>query len=445
MSLCGDNPTTIDKLNYYIYIKTLKEIVLNTNIEETPLTIGIHGAWGSGKTSLMLMLQKDLNEDIKSLWFNAWEYDKTDNVWTALFQNLINEMDSSPNLKKLKKIFVTVVADLSIKGLTKGYLSLKDIEKYYKKYDEHVEHIQNLRLNFEEAIEEYVGKQGKYVIFIDDLDRCLPERAVEILEAIKLFLGAKHCIFIIGVDKDVIWKGIERRYSSKNQDSLIKGKDYVEKIIQLPFNIPPSQREDISSFIQASYGDIFNKKIDNDILNIISSGMEPNPRKMKRFINLYNLLIKFRDQNIINGRIKTDAIKDDLLAKFLVIQFRWEEFSIDLTKYYNSTGTNLINDMLNFEILDDEKKSDYINSNPLIEEYDKYLNLNYFGLRNYLKNWPTFDDDISAYIHLSQTTSVEETGSHFSSMFELNKAIESIDENERIKAITHFPHVSHQT
>jgi len=52
MSLCGDNTAEIDKLNYSIYVNTLSEIVLKTKIEETPLTIGIHGAWGSGKTSV---------------------------------------------------------------------------------------------------------------------------------------------------------------------------------------------------------------------------------------------------------------------------------------------------------------------------------------------------------------------------------------------------------
>ncbi len=436
MSLCGDNPAEIDQLNYSIYVKTLKEIILNTNIEETPLTIGIHGAWGSGKTSLMQMLQNDLGNNIKSLWFNAWEYDKTDNVWTALFQSLINQMDNSNSkIERLTKTFLTVLTDLSIQGLTKGNMSLTEVENYYKKYGEHVQDIKNLRQSFEDAIGAYVGARGKYVIFIDDLDRCLPERAIEILEAIKLFLGAKHCIFIIGVDKDVIWKGIEARYSGTNHDAPIKGKDYVEKIIQLPFNIPPLQSEDLSNFIQDIYGDIFIKKIDQNILKIISTGMEPNPRKIKRFINLYNLLIKFKNLNITSNRMKKDAIRDDLLAKFLVIQFRWEEFFNDLIKYYNLTGNNLIEDLINLEDNKNEenKKQDYLN--PLMKEYEKYLDVNYFGLRSYLKRDPTFSDDLEAYIHLSQTTSVEETESQITSISTLMKAIESKDENERLEAV----------
>ena len=438
MSLCGDNPAEIDKLNYSIYINTLSEIVLKTKIEETPLTIGIHGAWGSGKTSLMKMLQKELGDDIKSLWFNAWEYDKTDNVWTALFQSIINKMDQKNKKNKiLAKTFLTVLTDLSIKGLTRGSMSFTDIEKYYKNYNKQVNEITNLKTRFEEAIEEDVGEHGKYVIFIDDLDRCLPERAVDILEAIKLFLCAKHCIFIIGVDKDVIWKGIEARYSGKLYNSPIKGKDYIEKIIQVPFNIPPIQIDDISNFIREIYNEAFLKNIDDDILKIISSGMEPNPRKIKRFVNLFSLLIRFKNHNITSKRIEKDVIQDNLLAKFLVIQIRWEEFFNDLIRYYNLTGNNLVQDLNSFEENRNEKdtKNEYLNYNPLIQEFEKYLDLNYFGLRRYLNREPIFSDNLEPYIHLSQTTSVEETESKTSSINTLLKAIESSDENERIEAI----------
>jgi len=438
LSLCGDNPAEIDKLNYSIYVNTLSEIVLKTKIEETPLTIGIHGAWGSGKTSLMKMLQKDLGTGIKSLWFNAWEYDKTDNIWAALFQSILNEMDQKNKKNKiLAKTFLTVLTDLSIKGLTRGSMSFTDIEKYYKNYNKHVAEITNLKTRFEDAIEEDVGVEGKYVIFIDDLDRCLPERAVDILETIKLFLSAKHCIFIIGVDKDVIWKGIEARYSGKLNNSPIKGKDYIEKIIQVPFNIPPIQIDDISNFIREIYKDAFLKNIDADILKIISSGMEPNPRKIKRFVNLFGILIKFKNHNITSKRIEKDVIQDHLLAKFLVIQIRWEEFFNDLIRYYNLTGNNLVKDLNSFEENRNEKdtKNEYLDYNPLIQEFKKYLDLNYFGLRRYLNREPIFGDNLEPYIHLSQTTSVEETESKTSSINTLLKAIESSDENERIEAI----------
>jgi len=67
--ISSDNSTTQDELNYRIYANTLTKIISNTSIEETPLTIGIHGPWGSGKSSLMEMIQENLPDDVVSLWF----------------------------------------------------------------------------------------------------------------------------------------------------------------------------------------------------------------------------------------------------------------------------------------------------------------------------------------------------------------------------------------
>ena len=178
--------------------------------------------------------------------------------------------------------------------------------------------------------------------------------------------------------------------------------------------------------------------------------MEPNPRKIKRFINLYNLLIKFKNQNIKSNRIDETKIDDNLLAKYLVIQFRWEEFFNDLIKYYNLTGSNLVKDLIDFEdrksyedrnptsvhnrLQKSVEQNSSPNNNPLMKEYEKYLDVNYFGLRSYLKKEPILNGDLGAYIHLSQTTSIEENQTQRSNN-SLIEAIESQDENERLEAI----------
>ena len=55
-------------------------------------------------------------------------------------------------------------------------------------------------------------KENRLVVFIDDLDRCMPEKAIEVLEAIKLFLDVQGCIFVLGLDQEVIARGIELKY-----------------------------------------------------------------------------------------------------------------------------------------------------------------------------------------------------------------------------------------
>lgn len=441
--ISSDNSTTQDELNYKIYANTLTNIILNTSIEETPLTIGIHGPWGSGKSSLMEMIQENLPDDVVSLWFIAWQYDKVDTIWTALFQNSINKIQSSMGslnlnnhlqVRALNKAFLSVLLDLSIRNISKGSLSLSEVEKHYKKYSQVTKNIESLNDRFEKAIEGLVGPEGKFVIFIDDLDRCLPERAVEILESLKLFLNSKHCIFVIGVDRDVIWKGIEARYRSDyNEKSPIRGKDYIEKIIQLPFNLPQLKIEETSHFIEKLYDYHFSAKIDQTVLKTITSGIESNPRKIKRFMNLYSFLLNLKSE------MELQEIDDKLLVKFLVIQSRWDDFYKNLINYYNLTGgENLINKLRSFEKFSEDlnneesAKKAFQSENPLIDI--RFLDPDYFGLRNYLKTEPLFEDDLRPYIYLSQTTTTK--GIETQDMLQdLKSAIESEDENDKLNAI----------
>lgn len=377
------------------------------------------------------------------MWFIAWEYDKVDTIWTALFQNSINKIQSSRSLLKLNnyvqvrelnKAFLSVLLDLSIRNISKGSLNFSEMKKHFKKYSQVTSNIESLNDRFEKAIEGMVGPDGKFIIFIDDLDRCLPERAVEILESLKLFLNSKHCIFVIGVDRDVIWKGIEARYRSDyNEKSPIRGKYYIEKIIQLPFNLPQLKIEDTSHFIEKLYSYHFSSMIDQTVLKTITSGIESNPRKMKRFMNLYSFLFNLKSEMELN------EIDDKLLVKFLVIQFRWDDFYKNLINYYNLTGgENLINKLLLFEEFSkgysDEElaKKGFKSENPLIDI--RFLDPDYFGLRNYLKTEPLFEDDLRPYIYLSQTTNTK--GIETQDMLQdLKSAIESKDDNDKLNAI----------
>ena len=111
-----------------------------------------------------------------------------------------------------------------------------------------LESLDKFRAEFDEVMREYVSDEGYLVVFVDDLDRCLPEKAVEVLEAIKLFLDVEGCIFILAIDQAVVERGIQLRYgelgeaTEENGDDVIDGSRYLEKIVQIPFVLPPSAR-----------------------------------------------------------------------------------------------------------------------------------------------------------------------------------------------------------
>ena len=115
---------------------------------------------------------------------------------------------------------------------------------------------------FNQALRLVLGDKGRLVVFVDDLDRCLPEKSIEILETIKLFLEVEGTVFVLGMDKEVIERGIEARYHALFQRVLsderielpIRGDAYLQKIVQIPFYLPPMGEEDIAGYIDALEG-----------------------------------------------------------------------------------------------------------------------------------------------------------------------------------------------
>jgi hypothetical protein len=130
---------------------------------------------------------------------------------------------------------------------------------------------------------------GKMVcVFIDDLDRCLPNVALDLLEAIKIFLGHVECIFIVAADQQLIGEGLRLRYrdlyeTGKTDEVDVylkqKGQQYLEKVIQLGIRVPPRNAEQIHAFISAQF------PIWTPATDIIQTAVETNPRRIKQFCN----------------------------------------------------------------------------------------------------------------------------------------------------------------
>jgi hypothetical protein len=398
----NDKETTVDLLNFNEYLETFKEIITNC---ETPITIGIHGKWGSGKTSLMRMIEKDLekNPKIRTFWFNAWKYSKEEVLWTAFIQQMLNRIKSQRGLprgvrEKIKKMGIKIswlTARTTIKVATKGIIDIGEQVDENFSYQERIQFINEFEKEFQAIIDLYVPKDGKFVVFIDDLDRCLPERSIDILETIKLFLDVNKCIFFVAVDIEAIEMGITARYKEKNVEKPpVEGRDYIEKIIQLPFNLPPLKNA-----------------------KIIAEGLETNPRKIKRFISVFEF------QQILADKRKLDIDKE-LLAKYLLIQFRWPIFHSEL--------------ILNLDILKDMERLSIFENNNKKKEIEKLLGekieLKQFyenkKLIEFLKSEPFFKNvDLNPYIHLTRAIITKEE-------MEISADILTAKEKEVLKLVT---------
>lgn len=304
----SDNETAQDLLGFQIHCDLIHAVVTDANL--LPTTIGIFGDWGSGKSSVMRMLQKKLEQqkDVACIYFNGWQFEGYEDAKAALIYSILLELAEHqkvvPKAKKriqkfIKKIDWLKVANYGYQTLVPALMTYiaaqsggvpvvtppsqplssppttpakapSEIDPSQIDLSEIVKEnpaaqglmgARQLRQDFAELITE--TKLSSLIILIDDLDRCEPERLVETLEAIKLFLAVDRVAFVIGADLRIVRYAIAKRYEIQNvaQDSGQVGElelvtDYVEKLIQIPYHLPrlsPSEIETYMSLLFCEY------------------------------------------------------------------------------------------------------------------------------------------------------------------------------------------------
>lgn len=378
MSLvCTDHPISKDgddKLDFVRYRNVICGLIdQNTPLTLTPLTIGVYGSWGSGKTSLMKLIETHAKEKHLTIWFDAWKYDKETVLWRALLLKILHSIRSSfpqgkshADIDALEdRLYRTVereeLGNLQInwpellKGsveaglhltlsLVPGLNLMQDVIKEIGKqvttkdpttilnsiqrgkkriYLEQIETLEQFQNQFHSIIEAYCesNNQLRLVVFIDDLDRCLPEKAIEVLEAIKLFLDVEKCFYILGMDPKIIARAIEHKYRDFNTGvdksfalqgtATFDGVCYLEKIVQIPFFLPSITQDKMKGFVEGLL-----PGIESECVDVFVQGLGDNPRKVKRAINTFVISIEFlRDK----GEEITLAYQVQL-AKVVVIQ-----------------------------------------------------------------------------------------------------------------------------
>lgn len=412
--ILSDVPADEDALDFTPYIRTLIRVIQSPTTS-TPLTIGVFGTWGSGKTSLMRMVHNGLPESFQKVWFDAWKYDKEDALWRALLLQVLTKVRSlaesaqPKNKEEIKSKEKALDALNDLEGslyrsvereqlgelqvnwmeLMKGSLEtaihvgialvpglriaqavleeagkktvtedpgglLKAFEREKTKiYSDQLRSLEQFQGKFKWLVDQLIRQRHtKLVVFIDDLDRCMPEKAIAVLEAIKLFLDVEGCVFVLGLDQDVIARGVELKYrelgltdeGNEKPHFLIDGARYLEKIIQLPFQIPPIEPEDMTKYVK----NLVKDWSDEACSEVFAEGLGDNPRQIKRAVNVFLLLSALAQERAekLQGRIKPVR-----LAKVVVIQNVFPElYQIlkrtprllrDLEVYYRNTSTSV--------------------------------------------------------------------------------------------------------
>jgi len=364
-SITGDIPTNEAKyFNFDTYCASIISVIQESHVE-TPFSIAINGCWGSGKTSLMKTIKDELDSSsnhqerkIKTVWFDAWKYPDNNSLFAELafeiYQQIvldkeIKKFDYLQYVKRKIKFFrntkrinsLKIISDFSnllINStiVTQGILPIKqskiDINSWVNKpfYENNLTFYRRFQQYLLAVFEVYISERdgsptdssdGLLVVFIDDLDRCAPKTVANILEAINLFFDQKGCLFIMGMDLNVISKAIESQYNEYlGEDHSFSGRNYLKKMIQLEFTLPKIRQEDMTGFVNELIGT-------NETLNILKQNsmliidtLDENPREIKRFINLFKFV------KILQSYRGCLVIDDELLIKWFLLDFASGEF-----------------------------------------------------------------------------------------------------------------------
>ena len=289
MELKNDECALVDALGRGGLTKGLTRIA---ELAETPMTVGIYGPWGSGKSTLMRLVQSELEErDYKTVWFNAWQHQYDERPALALVQKLLVDLGLSDRAH-FKKLFKLILLGL-LSPVQKLGLTYSEIQKLAK--DAETEsHLQidpgvQLRRHFQEllqcAVDDIRKKDNttepRLLLFIDDLDRCLPDSILEILEALKLYFNHPGCICFLAVDRKAIEASIRLRYEKQPGFSAAQ---YLDKIVQLPFEVPLIDKKEMLSFTKSLLPASL-----KGAAPLLEKGLDRNPRAVKRFANLLQL------------------------------------------------------------------------------------------------------------------------------------------------------------
>ncbi len=234
--------------------KALTQIVKHT---QSGYTLSINADWGYGKTTFVKMWNVELQkEGYKTIYFNAWESDFVADPMMALIDGFREGFDSKDlPQEKLQKLFalwdviIRIAKEIPVGNIGLfgkiAYAFKRGIDGLLENKNQLQEHqsIRKLVVDFHEqlkSVAKEISPDKQLIIFVDELDRCRPDYAVQMLERIKHFFSIDNVIFVLSIDKNVLCKSIRAIYGGLDIDT----EAYLRRFIDLEFDLPkPNPRD----------------------------------------------------------------------------------------------------------------------------------------------------------------------------------------------------------
>lgn len=305
-----------------------------------PFTVGVFADWGEGKTSVLRLAKSLLDEEkdgkldhVVTVWFNAWQFEREDHPIVPLVASIVAAVErrreegkdlsdrAQESFGKLSRALRAIAYGFSAKTKVQvpgfaeveaGFVAKEMVERYEKLQPTsdplldrslYYSAFELLAEVAEPLSDEPEGEPLKIVVFIDDLDRCLPPQGLKLLEGLKLVLSQPGFVFALAVDRRVLESFLRRRYEKDfGMDGYEKGgRGYLDKLVQLPLALPAHRGrferyvnrllKDAPAFQNGRNAEVSSAL--KELAPVLAAGANFNPRNLVRFIN--NLIV---DRNL---------------------------------------------------------------------------------------------------------------------------------------------------
>jgi hypothetical protein len=330
-----------DDLGFAKAARSLASLILASR-DQTPFTVGIQGGWGSGKSTLMLWLQSELEAqagttselvvadgvahdrlrrpafvvpglrrferwlarrrtspavaseariEITTVWFNAWTAQRADALG-GLVRAALERLDPSVLRKAARSVNLMTGLRVALTVVLGYFRAGALVDELWKRALDDARARNDLAKLVRDAMERWRdqvprGVEGRLlVVFVDDLDRCEPDTVYQVFEAIKLYLDARGFVFVIGFDPDAI---SHTMLQQKGYSESVTPRTFLEKIIQIDYRIPilekPQVKKLVNNFVERAGA---RELIEDDARAVvIEEDRTRNPRQIKRVINAF--------------------------------------------------------------------------------------------------------------------------------------------------------------
>lgn len=237
---------------------------INNYNENSGLVIGIYGGWGTGKTSIINMIENEISyfEDDQTIFirFSPWNYSDKDNLIRLFFESLKIKLNIHHN--NIANAIDNYLEALDILTLIPGFNHtvvgiIKTFIKFFRKNNESLD----LEANKKLLEKQLLAINKKIIVVIDDLDRLTNIQIRETFQLVKQVADFPNLIYILSMDREVVARAL-------TEVQNIDGNEYLEKIVQIPFEIPEIGKDKLQNILNNKIEKIIDSSSDKIELNI---------------------------------------------------------------------------------------------------------------------------------------------------------------------------------